>query len=179
MKTKIDLKSKIREVPNWPKEGVNFKDVTTLLQDSDLLIQTIDQLSDFLKYKKVDKIVGIDARGFIFATPVAYNLKIGLSIVRKKGKLPFETIEKDYALEYASNTIQMHKDAVLLGEKVVLIDDLCATGGTALASCDLIEELGGEIVGVYFVVDLPFLEGSKKLTERGYEVKSLVSYDYE
>ncbi len=179
MKNKIDLKSKIREVPNWPKEGVNFKDVTTLLQDSELLIETINRLGDFLKDKKIDKIVGIDARGFIFATPVAYNLNIGLSIVRKKGKLPFETIEKDYDLEYASNTIEMHKDAVLDGENVVLIDDLCATGGTAVASCDLIEQLGGKIVGVYFVVDLPFLEGSKKLKERGYEVKSLVNYDSE
>jgi len=128
MENKIDLKSKIREVPNWPKEGVNFKDVTTLLQDGDLLI---------------------------------------------------ETIEKEYTLEYASNTIQMHKDAVLPGENVVWIDDLCATGGTALASCDLIEELGGKLVGIYFVVDLPFLEGSKKLKDRGYEVKSLVEYDHE
>ena len=179
MENKIDLKSKIREVPNWPKEGVNFKDVTTLLQDGDLLVETIDQLTGLLEGKSIDKIVGIDARGFIFATPVAYKLKKGLSIVRKKGKLPFETIEKDYALEYASNTIQMHKDAVLPGENVVLIDDLCATGGTALASCDLIEELGGKLVGIYFVVDLPFLEGSKKLKDRGYEVKSLVEYDHE
>ena len=121
----------------------------------------------------------IDARGFLIAAPVAYNLHTGLSIVRKKGKLPHVTIKQEYTLEYASNVIEMHEDTIRKGEKVVLLDDLLATGGTALATCDLIEKLGGEIVGTGFVVDLPFLGGSKKLKERGYLVKYLVSYGSE
>ena len=129
--------------------------------------------------QKIDKIVGIDARGFLVAAPAAYKLNIGLSIVRKKGKLPFDIIEQEYELEYASAIIQMHQDAVKKGEKVVLMDDLAATGGTALATCDLIEKLGGKIIEICFIVDLPFLGGSKKLKERGYKVRSLVSYDSE
>ncbi len=175
----IDLKDKIRGVQDWPKKGVNFKDVTTILEDPEAFKQTIDQLCEFFKDKEIDKIVGIDARGFLFAAPVAYKLGIGLSIVRKKGKLPYNTIEADYDLEYGQATIQMHKDAIKKGDKVVLIDDLSATGGTSVAACDLIEELGGEIKEVHFIIDLPFLGGSKKLEERGYKVRSLVSYDSE
>jgi len=174
-----DLKKKIREIPDWPKKGVNFKDITTLLQDKDSFQEVIDLISQPLADKKIDKIVGIDARGFLIAAPVAYKLKIGLAIVRKKGKLPHTTIEQEYTLEYASNVIQMHKDAIQSGENVVLIDDLLATGGTALATCALIEKLGGEILETVFIVDLPFLDGSKKLKEKGYKVKSLVSYDSE
>ena len=175
----INLKQKIREVQDWPKKGVNFKDITTLLQDPKFFREVIDQISKPIKNKKINKIIGIDARGFLIAAPVAYKLKIGLSIVRKKGKLPFDTIEKEYELEYAKSIVQMHKDAVKKGEKVILIDDLAATGGTALATCDLIEELGGEIVEICFIVDLPFLGGSDKLKNRGYKVRSLVSYDKE
>ncbi len=174
-----NLKSKIREIPNWPKEGVNFKDITTLLQDPDSFQEVVNSISEILKDQEIDKIVGIDARGFLIAAPVAYKMKKGLAIVRKKGKLPFDTIEQEYTLEYASNVIQMHKDAVKKGEKIALIDDLLATGGTALATCNLIEELGGEIKKTCFIVDLPFLDGSKKLKEKGYQVESLVSYDSE
>lgn len=175
----MDLKLKIREIPDWPKKGVNFKDITTLLQDPGSFQEVIDLISEPLENKQIDKIVGIDARGFLIAAPVAYKLKIGLAIVRKKGKLPFDTIEQEYELEYAKAVIQMHKDAVKKGEKVVLIDDLLATGGTALATCDLIEKLGGEILETVFIVDLPFLGGSKKLKEKGYKVRSLVEYESE
>ncbi|MAF20801.1 MAG: adenine phosphoribosyltransferase [Parcubacteria group bacterium] len=175
----LELKSKIREIPDWPKKGVNFKDITTLLQDKDSFKQVIDLVTNPLADKEIDKIVGIDARGFLIAAPVAYKLNLGLAIVRKKGKLPYLTIEKKYILEYASNAIEMHQDAILKGEQIVLIDDLLATGGTALAACDLIEELGGVILETCFVVDLPFLNGSKKLKQKGYKVRSLVSYESE
>lgn len=179
MKIMVDLKDKIREVPDWPKKGVNFKDITTLLQDKNFFQEVVNLISKPLAKRKINKIVGIDARGFLIAAPVAYKLKIGLAIVRKKGKLPFDTIEQEYELEYAKAIIQMHKDAIKKGEKVILIDDLLATGGTALATCDLIEELGGEIIETVFIVDLPFLNGSKKLKKRGYKVRSLVSYESE
>jgi len=175
----MDLKSKIREVPNWPKEGVNFKDITTILEDKDVFKYVIDSLTEFCKNVGAEKIVGIDSRGFLVAAPVAYNMNVGLSIVRKPGKLPFTTIEQEYTLEYASNVIQMHNDTIKPGEKVVLLDDLMATGGTAEAACDLIEKLGGKIMGVGVIIDLPFLGGSQKLKDRGCDVKSLVQYDEE
>jgi len=175
----MDIKSKIREVKDWPKKGVNFKDITTLLQDGETFRATVDLLTELFKGEKINKVVGIDARGFLFAAPVAYKLGVGLAIARKPGKLPFEIIEKEYVLEYASNTVQMHSDAIRLNERVILIDDLMATGGTAEAACDLVEKLGGIIVGVGSVVDLPFLGGSEKLKGKGYDVKSLVSYDKE
>ena len=169
----------IRKVPNFPKEGILFYDVTTLFEDAEAFKKMIDELIKPYQGQKIDKIVGIDARGFLLASAMAYLLGAGVSIVRKKGKLPFDTIEQEYTLEYASNVIQMHKDAVKKGEKIALIDDLLATGGTALATCNLIEELGGEIKKTCFIVDLPFLDGSKKLKEKGYQVESLVSYDSE
>jgi len=172
----MDLKSKIREIPDWPKPGVSFKDITTLLEDKVLLRQVIDELAAPFIDQKVDKVVGIDARGFLVAAPVAYKLNAGLSIVRKKGKLPSRTIEQEYTLEYASNIIEMHDDTISPGENVVLIDDLCATGGTALAACDLITRLGGNIIGTSFLIDLPFLGGSKKIKEQGYVVRSLIKY---
>ncbi len=175
----MDLKSTIREIPDWPKDGINFKDITTLLLDPSAFREAIDSLAKPFEGQGIDKILGIDARGFLLAAPIAYSLKTGLAIVRKIGKLPAKTISREYTLEYASNTIEMHEDAVRPGEKVVLIDDLCATGGTALAACDLIEELGGKIAGVSFLIDLPFLQGSKKLKDRGYIVRSLIDYDSE
>jgi len=174
-----ELKSKIREIPNWPKTGVNFKDITTLLEDGNYFKKVVDLLSEPLMGRGISKVVGIDARGFLAAAPVAYRIGAGLSIVRKKGKLPFKTIGQSYTLEYASNTIEMHRDTILPGEKVALIDDLIATGGTALAACDLIEKLGGAIAAAGFIVDLPFLGGSQKLKDRGYQVRSLVVYDQE
>ncbi len=175
----MNLKSKIREIPDWPKKGVNFKDITTLLEDPLAFQEVIRLIVKPFVGKKIDKIVGIDARGFLLASPVAYKLNTGLAIVRKKGKLPSQTISKKYALEYASDIIEMHDDAVKPGETVVLVDDLCATGGTALASCDLIEKLGGKIIEVSFLIDLPFLGGSKKIKELGLNVRSLISYDSE
>jgi len=175
----MDLKSKIREIPNWPKPGINFKDITTLLEDKDAFREVVDLLAMPFNNKKIDKVVGIDARGFLLAAPVAYKLNTGLAIVRKAGKLPSSSIKQDYTLEYASNTIEMHDDAIKPREKIILIDDLCATGGTALAACDLIEKLGGEIMGIGFLIDLPFLNGSKKIKDRGYELYSLVKYDSE
>jgi adenine phosphoribosyltransferase len=175
----MDLKLKIREIQDWPKTGINFKDITTLLEDKDAFHEAVDSLAEHFAHLRIDKIVGVDARGFLLAAPVAYKLNVGLAIVRKKGKLPSRTIGQEYTLEYASNAIEMHEDAVKPDENIVLIDDLCATGGTALATCDLIEKLGGKIVGVSFLIDLPFLSGSAKLKERGYAVKTLVQYDSE
>ena|SRR3989338_4522126 len=175
----MDLKSKIREIPDWPKPGINFKDITTLLEDKQAFRQAVDELAAPFFGQKIDKVVGIDARGFLLAAPVAYKLNIGLAIVRKKGKLPSRCIEIEYTLEYASNIIETHDDTIKPGENVILIDDLCATGGTALAACELIERLGGTVLGVSFLIDLPFLGGSKKIKERGIEVRSLVEYDAE
>ena len=175
----MNLKSKIREIPDWPKPGVNFKDITTLLEDAEAFKQAVDLLAGQFMGEKIDKVVGIDARGFLLAAPVAYKLHTGLAIVRKKGKLPSRCLAQEYTLEYASNTIEMHDDAIKPEEKIILIDDLCATGGTALAACDLIEKLGGKIIGMGFLVDLPFLNGSKKIKDRGYELYSLVEYESE
>lgn len=173
----MDLKSKIREIPDWPKPGVNFKDITTLLEDPVAFRKAVEMMTAPFLGKKIDKVVGIDARGFLLASPVAYKLNTGLAIVRKKGKLPSRTIAQDYTLEYASNTIEMHDDSVKAGENVILIDDLCATGGTALASCDLIEKMGGRIIGLGFLIDLPFLGGTNKIKARGYTAHSILSYE--
>lgn len=175
----MDLQTKIREIPDWPKQGINFKDITTLLEDSSAFHEAVDMMAAPFLGKKIDKIVGIDARGFLLASPIAYKLNTGLAIVRKKGKLPSQTIAQEYTLEYASNIIEMHDDSIKPGENVVLIDDLCATGGTALAACDLIEKMGGKIIGIGFLIDLPFLKGTKKIKARGYIVHSLLQYDSE
>ncbi len=175
----MELKSKIREIQDWPISGVNFKDITTILEDHQVFAYTIDAIVERFANSPCDKIVGIDARGFLFASTVAYKMKKGLVIVRKKGKLPPTTIQKKYTLEYGTNVIEMKDDAIKQGEKVIIVDDLCASGGTILATCDLIEQMGGQIVGVCFLIDLPFLRGSKKLGERGYEVHSLVEYEAE
>ncbi len=173
-----ELKNKIREIPDWPKLGVNFKDITTLIGDAEAFKKTIDAIAAPLA-GKVSKVVAIDARGFILAAPVAYKIGVGFVPVRKKNKLPAETIEAEYEKEYGSDTVVMHKDAILAGEKVALVDDLIATGGTALAACELIEKLGGKIIEIVCLIDLPFLGGSKKLEQKGYKVKALVSYDKE
>lgn len=178
MKNKImNLDKHIRKIPNWPKEGILFYDITTALENGEVFKWMIDELAENFRDQKIDKIVGIDARGFLLAAGLAYKWGIGISLVRKKGKLPYEVIRKDYVLEYASNTIEMHKDTIKPGETVLVIDDLVATGGTITAACGLVEEMGGEVVGVGFVIDLPFLGGSKKLGK--YKTVSLVSYDSE
>lgn len=173
----MNLKQYIREIPEWPKPGVNFKDITTLLEDKVVFKYIINELAKPYVDKNIDKVVGIDARGFLLASAIAYKLGAGISIVRKKGKLPYQTIARDYILEYASNTIEMHKDTIKRGERVLIVDDLVATGGTIAAAAELVEEMGGVIEGISFIIDLPFLGGSKKI-ER-YKKHSLVSYDHE
>lgn len=173
-KIKSLIRDKIREMPDWPKKGVSFKDITPLLQDGNLFCRTIDFLVQPYLKKKVDKVVGIDARGFILAAASAYKLKTGLAIIRKKGKLPAKTISKEYSLEYASNVLEMHEDAILPGEKVVIIDDVLATGGTMRAAIDLVRELKGKIIGIEFLIELADLRGREKLG--GCKVGSLLKY---
>ncbi len=168
------IKAKIREIPDWPKKGVNFKDITPLIGDSKAFRKVIDELAKPYLGKKIDKVIGIDARGFILAAALAYKLKSGIAIVRKKGKLPFKTVSQKYALEYGSNTIEMHKDTILPGEKVLLVDDVLATGGTMEATINLVKKLKGKIMGVDFLIELTFLDGRKKL--KGYKIRSLAKY---
>ena len=168
----VDLKSKIREIPDWPQKGINFKDITPLLEDAESFKFAIDKLAEFFSDKGVEKVVGIDARGFLLASAVAYKLGAGVAIVRKKGKLPHETIIREYELEYGKNAIEMHKDAVKPNEKVIIIDDVLATGGTAKAAADLVETLGGNIIGLGFLIDLTFLKGKEKLAK--YNAFSLI-----
>lgn len=170
----MDLKSKIREIPDWPKPGVNFKDIAPLLQDARAFRETIDQLSAPYVSKSIDTVVAIDARGFLLATAVAYKLCAGVALVRKKGKLPYKTISEDYALEYGSNVVEMHEDAIKPGQKVLLVDDVLATGGTMEAAVKMVKKLGGEIVGISFLIGLSFLNGKDKLT--GYVVNELIVY---
>lgn len=174
MKIKYLIKSKIREIPGWPHKGVNFKDITPLLQDGYLFSKMVDSLARPYLKKKIDKIVGIDARGFILASALAYKLKTGLAIVRKKGKLPAKTVSQEYSLEYASNVLEMHEDAIFPGEKVVIIDDVLATGGTMKAAVNLVKKLGGKIVGVDFLIELTYLKGRKSL--KGQKIRSLLKY---
>lgn len=169
-----NLKAKIREIQDWPQKGINFKDITPLLEDAESFKFAIDKLAEFFSDKGVEKVVGIDARGFLLASAVAYKLGAGVAIVRKKGKLPHETIVREYELEYGSNAIEMHKDAVGPKEKVIIIDDVLATGGTARAAADLVETLGGNIIGIGFLIDLTFLKGKEKLAK--YNVFSLIQY---
>lgn len=170
------IKSKIREINDWPKRGVSFKDITPLLQDGKAFQRVINELAKpYLKGKMIDKVVGIDARGFIIASALAYKLKAGLVIVRKKGKLPFKTVSKEYSLEYASNTLEMHTDSILPGERVLLIDDVLATGGTMSAAIELVKKLGGKIISVDFLIELSFLKGRGKLN--GCRIKALARYN--
>jgi len=173
----MDLKSKIREVPDWPIKGVSFKDITTLFEDKKVFKYMVDEMTKPYLKKKVDKIVAIDARGFLLATPMAYKMKTGVCLVRKSGKLPYKTIEQTYQKEYGPDTLTMHKDTIKPGERVLLVDDLLATGGTMMATVKMVEKLGGKIVGIAFIIDLPFLGGSKKLKK--YKLHYLVDYDSE
>ncbi len=169
------LKKLIREVSDFPKEGINFYDITTLLQDADGFKQTIDALVEQVKDEKIDTVIGIESRGFIFGTPVAYQLGAGFIPVRKPNKLPWEKVSVSYDLEYGQDTLEMHRDAVGDGHNVLIVDDLLATGGTARAVADLVEKVGGNIVKMLFVIELDFLGGRDKLN--GYEIASLLNYD--
>ena len=173
----MDLKIKIREIPDWPIKGVSFKDITTLLQDGKVFKYVIDEMIRPYKAAKINKVVAIDARGFLLASPIAYKLGCGVSLVRKKGKLPYKTIEEKYIKEYGPDLLTIHEDTINKGDRVLIADDLLATGGTMEATVKLVERLGGKIVGISFIIDLPFLGGSKKLKK--YKLKWLVSYDRE
>ena len=170
-----ELKKLIREVPDFPKPGINFYDITTLLKDAEGLESTIDALTELCRGMDIDTVVGVESRGFIFAAPLAYQLGAGFIPVRKPAKLPAEKVSISYDLEYGQDTLEMHKDAVGEGHKVLIVDDLLATGGTARAVVDLVESVGGKVAGLIFVVELDFLKGRDKFS--GYEVKSLLRYD--
>jgi len=161
----MDLKKTIRSIPGWPIEGVIFRDLTTLMKDPEALRVSCDILYDRYKDEGIDKVVGIDARGFVFGAVLAYKLGIGFIPVRKKGKLPAETIEKSYDLEYGSGTLEIHKDAIDTGDKVVVVDDLIATGGTIGATVELVKKLGGEIVECAFLIELPDLKGREQIAD--------------
>ena len=169
-----DIERAIRNIPDFPKPGIQFKDITPVLADARLFAGSIDLLIGDFKPGMVDAVVGIDARGFIFAAAAALRLQTGFVPVRKKGKLPFDTFEQDYSLEYGSNTIAIHTDAVHRGSRVLLIDDLLATGGTAAAATALLKKVGAEILEVTFLIELGFLNGREKLA--GAKVRSLVKY---
>jgi adenine phosphoribosyltransferase len=170
-----DLKTLIREIPDFPKPGILFYDITTLLKDKRGLRGTIDALKEHYKNADVDVVIGIEARGFIFAPALAYALGAGFVPVRKPKKLPFEHVSVTYDLEYGSDSLEMHRDAIDHGHRVLIVDDLLATGGTAAAVTKLVEQLGGKVAGVGFVLELTFLNGRKKLA--GYDVFSLLQYD--
>ena len=172
--TPQDLKAAIRDVPDFPKPGIQFKDITPLLADPRLFAGCIDLIVAGLQPGDINVVAGIDARGFLFASAAALRLDAGVVPVRKPGKLPYRTIEESYSLEYGSNTLAMHVDAIQPGQRVLLVDDVLATGGTAAATVKLIERLGGRIVGIAFVVELAFLEGRKKLPDQS--IRSLVVY---
>lgn len=165
----------VRSIPDFPEPGIVFRDVTSILQDADGLKLSIDLIQEKLAGLDFDVIAGTESRGFIFGVPVAYNLHKPFVPVRKKGKLPCETVSKEYALEYGTATIEMHKDAIKPGQRVVLIDDLIATGGTIAAAAQLVEELGGKVVKIVFLMELAGLKGREKLAD--YDVESVICYE--
>jgi adenine phosphoribosyltransferase len=173
----MPIKSRIRTVPHYPKQGIQFRDITTLLKDPVGLRVTIDELARRYADMKIDKIAGIEARGFILGAPLAYVLGKGFIPIRKKGKLPAETIGHDYELEYGSDRIEIHTDAIQKGERVLLVDDLIATGGTAEAACTLIEKMGGKIIECCFIIDLPDIGGRARLEKHGHKVFALCEFE--
>ena len=174
MKAADQLKKLIRDVPDFPKKGIIFKDITPILKDPQALQSAADGLASLLEEAHPDQIVGIESRGFIFSPIIAYKLGAGFVPVRKRGKLPSKTIQASYELEYGSSELEIHEDAILKGMKVAVVDDLLATGGTSKAAIQLVEKLGGKVVAVAFLVELTFLKGREKLA--GYEVFSLIQY---
>ena len=173
----MDLSAKIRDIRDFPKPGIVYKDITPLLQDAESLRYAVDQLAEFGVGKKIDVVVGAEARGFILGAALAYTLGAGFVPARKPGKLPFFTVAAEYELEYGTGSLEVHNDAIVPGARVLVHDDLLATGGTARAKCDLVEKLGGEVVGVSFIVELSFLGGREKLKD--YDVLSLIQYQGE
>lgn len=175
----MPLKSRIRTIPDYPKPGIQFRDITTLLQDPFGFRKLVDDLVQPFAGKQIDAVVGIEARGFIIGGAVAHQLSTGFIPVRKKGKLPWKTIGQDYELEYGTDRVEIHHDAVAEGQTVLVVDDLIATGGTALATLNLLRRMGVEIVGFSFIVDLPDLGGSKRLENEGVPVLTLVEFEGE
>ena len=171
----MDLAATIRSVPDFPVAGILFYDITTLLKNPAALKESIDSLTLHYENAGVDAVVGIESRGFIFGIPIAYNLGVGFVPVRKSGKLPAETLAESYALEYGTNTLEIHRDAIEKNQNVLVVDDLLATGGTAKATCNLVEKLGGKVLGLAFAIELTFLKGREKLN--GYDVFSLLQYN--
>jgi len=173
----MELKKLIRDVPDFPIKGIVFRDITTLLKDTEGFTQTLDKLYKLSKDRGITKVVGIESRGFIFGGALADKLKAGFVPIRKPGKLPAETVTESYKLEYGEDQIEIHKDAISIGDKVLIHDDLLATGGTMEAACKLIEKLGAEVVQISFIINLTFLNGIERLKK--YEVHSLIDYDSE
>lgn len=172
----MNLKEKIRVIEDFPKQGISFKDITTLLQDGEALRETIDQLTSFVKDKKIDVVVGPEARGFLLGTPIAYNLGVGFVPVRKPGKLPGDTLRYEYKLEYGNDALEIHKDSIKPGQRVLIVDDLLATGGTISSAAKLIEQLGGEVACIAFIVELTGLNGRDRLKD--YDVNAVVQYEF-
>jgi adenine phosphoribosyltransferase len=171
----MELASLVRDVPDFPVEGILFKDVTTLIRDADAFREVIDRMTEHYADTDVDLVVAIEARGYILGAPLAYALGAGFVPVRKPGKLPAKTISESYTLEYGTNTLEIHEDAIKPGQWVLVVDDLLATGGSARATVNLVERLGGKVAGVAFMIELDFLHGRDKL--EGYDVLSLIYYD--
>lgn len=172
----LNLKDHIRTVPDFPETGIMYRDITTLLSHPEALKQSIEEIASAFRNSRIDVIAGIDARGFIFGTAVALELGVGFVPVRKKGKLPFKTYEQDYQLEYGKDTLQIHADAVTKNQRVLVIDDLIATGGTAEAAIKLLQRTECEVVGAAFVIDLPDLGGAKRIESLGVPVTSLIAF---
>ncbi|MEZ5895067.1 MAG: adenine phosphoribosyltransferase [Parvularculaceae bacterium] len=175
----MDLTTVIRTIPDYPKPGILFRDITTLLNDARGFRRAVDELVQPLAGKKIDKVAGIEARGFILGGAIAHQLSVGFIPIRKKGKLPFKTIAESYELEYGVDEVEIHVDSVKKGERILLVDDLIATGGTAVAAIKLLERAGGEVALCAFVVDLPDVGGAKKLRDMGKEVVALVEFEGE
>lgn len=169
-----DIKKMIRNIPDFPKEGIIFRDITTAIKDKDTMKKIVDLMADEYKNEKIDYVAGIESRGFIFGMPIAYKLGCGFIPIRKPGKLPAETISQEYSLEYGTDKIEIHKDAIKKGDRVLIVDDLLATGGTAAAAAKLVSSTG-ELVGISFLIELEDLKGREKLPE-GVKVSSLVKY---
>lgn len=170
----MDLKQYITIVPDWPKPGIKFKDITTLMDNGEAYKYATDQIVEYARQKNIDLIVGPEARGFIIGCPVAYSLGIGFAPVRKEGKLPRETVKVEYGLEYGKDVLTIHKDAIKPGQRVLITDDLLATGGTIEATINLVEQLGGVVAGIAFLIELSYLDGRKKLDK--YDILTLMNY---
>lgn len=172
-----DLKKKIRTVPHWPKKGVMFRDITTLIKDGEGFRKACDLLYEQYKNKNIDMIAGIESRGFVFGSVLAYKMGKGFVLIRKPGKLPAETVSQEYELEYGRDSVQMHADAIKPGDRVLIVDDLLATGGTMEAACALVQKVGGKVVGCAFVIELPELGGRKKIGN--FEIFKLIDFEGE